>query len=125
MIVIKQRGGFSNLEKFLNRAQRRDVRHILEKYAKIGVDALSSATPYDTGKTSESWGYNVTVSKSGYSIAWTNTNVVNGVPIAIILQYGHGTRNGGYVQGQDYINSALRHIFDNLAEDVWREVTAP
>lgn len=122
MIVIKQRGNFNKTEKFLKKVSKKSFLHILEKYAKDGVVALSSATPVDSGKTSESWDYEIHTDKKGYSITWTNSNVVDGVPIAIILQYGHGTKNGGYVQGRDYINPALRPIFDKIANDAWKEV---
>lgn len=122
MIVIRQHGNFNNTERFLTRARKLDVRTILDRYGKEGVDALASATPVNTGLTASSWGYEVSVTKAGYSIAWTNSNVVDGVPIAIILQYGHGTGTGGYVQGIDYINPAIKPIFDEIEAGVWREV---
>jgi hypothetical protein len=124
-IVIKHKGNFDKIEKFLKRASKSDYLHILEKYGREGVSALSSATPVDTGKTANSWGYEIQRFKGSAIISWTNSNVVNGVPIAIILQYGHGTQNGGYVLGRDYINPAIKPIFDKMAEDVWREVTRP
>lgn len=96
---------------------------MLQKYGREGVRALSSATPIDSGKTANSWDYEIKQYQGGARISWTNSNVVDGVPIAIILQYGHGTRNGGYVQGRDYINPAIQPIFDKLAKDVWEEVT--
>ena len=123
MIVVKQSGNFNNTERFLNGAKKLDVKRILESYAKEGVRALSSATPVDSGLTASSWDYKIDISKGSYSISWTNSNVVDGVPIAIILQYGHGTGTGGYVQGRDYINPALRPIFDKIADSVWREVS--
>lgn len=123
MIVITQSGNFNNTERFLNGAKKLDVKRILESYAKEGVRALSSATPVDSGLTASSWDYKINISKGSYSISWTNSNVVDGVPIAIILQYGHGTGTGGYVQGRDYINPALRPIFDKIADSVWREVS--
>lgn len=122
MIVIRQHGNFNNTERFLTRARKLDVRTILDRYGKEGVDALASATPVRTGLTASSWGYEISVTKNGYSIAWTNSNVVDGVPIAIILQYGHGTGTGGYVQGIDYINPAIKPIFDEIEAGVWREV---
>ena len=122
MIVIRQHGNFNNTERFLARARKLDVRTILDRYGKEGVDALASATPVRTGLTASSWGYEISVTKNGYSIAWTNSNVVDGVPIAIILQYGHGTGTGGYVQGIDYINPAIKPIFDEIEAGVWREV---
>ena len=124
MIVITQSGNFNNTERFLNGAKKLDVKRILESYAKEGVRALSSATPVDSGLTASSWDYKINISKGSYSISWTNSNVVDGVPIAIILQYGHGTGTGGYVQGRDYINPALRPIFDKIADSVWREVSS-
>ena len=124
MIVITQSGNFNNTERFLNGAKKLDIKRILESYAKEGVRALSSATPVDSGLTASSWDYKIDISKGSYSISWTNSNVVDGVPIAIILQYGHGTGTGGYVQGRDYINPALRPIFDKIADSVWREVSS-
>ena len=89
----------------------------------MGVDALAAATPVDTGKTAASWTYEIEKKNGSYSIVWLNTNVNKYVNIALILQYGHGTRNGGYVKGRDYINPAIQPIFDKIAEDAWREVT--
>ncbi|HAQ03007.1 TPA: hypothetical protein DCQ22_03900 [Candidatus Nomurabacteria bacterium] len=123
MIVIKHRGNFNNTEKFLNGAKKIRFVNILEKYAREGVSALSDATPIDTSLTSNSWDFEITVTKNRYAINWINSNVVDGVPIAIILQYGHGTKNGGYVQGRDYINPALLPILDKLSENLWKEVT--
>lgn len=122
MVVIKQKGSFNKTRNFLDRVQRLNYKSILEKYAKEGVEALSSATPVDSGLTASSWGYEIDYDKFGFSISWTNTNVVDGVPIAIILQYGHGTRNGGYVQGVDYINPAIKPIFDKIQDKLWEEV---
>jgi hypothetical protein len=123
MIVIKHKGDFKNTELFLKRASKFDVKRVLERYGREGVAALSSATPKDTGLTASSWDYEVIVKDKSYIINWTNSNIVNGVPIAIILQFGHGTRNGGWVEGRDYINPAIRHIFDQIVNDVRREVT--
>lgn len=123
MVVVKHRGNFKRTEDFLKRATKIDYLKILEKYGKQGVAALSAATPVDTGKTANSWGYEITHVRGLYTISWTNTNVVDGVPIALVIQYGHATRNGGYVQGYDYINPALKSIFDNMADEAWREVT--
>lgn len=123
MIVIKHKGDFKNTEKFLKNASRFDIRHVLEKYGQEGVAALAAATPVDSGLTAKSWDYEVKITKGSYIITWTNSNVVDGVPIAIILQYGHGTRNGGWVQGRDYINPAIQPIFDKIVNEVWREVT--
>lgn len=123
MIIIKQHGNFKNLEKFLSGAKKSDCMHLLKQYGEEGVAALSSATPVDSGLTASSWNYKVSVLKNSYVVTWTNSNVQNGVPIALILQYGHGTNNGGYVTGRDYINPAIRPVFDKLANQAWTEVT--
>lgn len=123
MITVKQKGDFKNLEKFLKKARSVDYIRILERYGEEGVRALSNATPKDTGLTASSWSYTIKKTNGSYSLSWTNSNIQNGVPIAILIQYGHGTRNGGYVQGIDYINPALKPIFDKMSADIWREVT--
>lgn len=123
MITIKQSGDFSNIERFLNKASKFEIRSILTKYAQKGVQALQQSTPKNTGKTAASWGYEIEESKGSYSIVWTNSNINNGVSIALILQYGHGTGTGGYVSGIDYINPALKPIFDEIADEAWKEVT--
>ena len=112
MISFRHKGDFSKLSSFLEKAKEVVKLGDLDKYGRLGVEALSSATPKDTGKTSESWKYEIIHSKDSVSITFTNTNIQNGIPIAIILQYGHGTRNGGWVEGIDYINPAIRPIFD-------------
>ena len=122
MIVLTQSGNFNNTERFLKGAKKLDIKRILESYGREGVRALASATPVDSGLTADSWGFRVTISKGSFSIIWTNSNVVKGVPIAIILQYGHGTGTGGYVQGRDYINPAIQPIFQKIADSVWLEV---
>lgn len=123
MIKFRQQGDFSKTMRFLERAK--DAVHLenLDKYGRAGVAALSSATPVETGLTANSWYYEITNTATSAAITFKNSNIQNGVPIAIILQYGHGTRNGGYVQGRDYINPAIQPIFDQIAEEVWREVT--
>lgn len=123
MIVIRHKGNFKKTEEFLRRSANRDLRPILEKYAKKGVLALSSATPINSGLTASSWDYLIEIKNSQFSIIWTNSNIVNGVPIAIILQYGHAARDGSYVQGYDYINPALRPVFDAMVDELWKEVT--
>lgn len=123
MIKIKHRGSFNHIKAFFDRAKKLKIEEVLSKYGREGVDALSAATPIDTGITASSWSFKIEVTRRGYSISWHNSNVVNEVPIAIILQYGHATRNGGYVQGRDYINPSLRPIFDKISDAVWREVT--
>lgn len=123
MISIKQRGDFKKTEKFLQKSFGRDYLGVLEKYAQQGVSHLSAATPVDSGKTAVSWSYEIIQNNKSISIVWKNSNINNGVNIAIILQYGHGTRNGGYVSGRDYINPALKPIFDKMADAAWKEVT--
>ena len=123
MIRYRQKGSFKNLTMFLERAQKTFDVSTLDKYGQQGVAALASATPIDSGKTASSWGYVIEQKKGSVTITFTNTNIQNGVPIAIILQYGHGTSNGGWVEGRDYINPALRPIFDKLVDEAWREVT--
>ena len=122
MVIVKQKGDFSKTENFLNIISKKLYYRNLQKYAEQGVAALASATPIDSGTTANSWGYEIRQTKNSISIYWTNSNVNKGVPIAVIIQYGHGTRNGGYVQGRDYINPAMRPIFDKIAENVWKEV---
>ena len=123
MIKFVQKGDFSNLERFINRVLRKDYLNVLEKYGQLGVQMLSEYIPKDSGKTAASWSYQIVGENGKTSLVWTNSNINKGVPIAIILQYGHGTRNGGYVSGMDYINPAMRPIFEELADKVWREVT--
>ncbi len=122
MIEFKHKGSFKNTQKFLKNAQNVNLKKILEKYGEEGVQALASATPTKTGLTAKSWEYKIEINRGNISITWLNTNVVNGVPVAILLQYGHGTRGGGYVQGYDYINPAIQPIFDKIADTIWREV---
>lgn len=123
MIVLKNKGDFSKTTNFLKRITKLDYKSILSKYGKMGVDALAKATPIDTGLTASSWSYEIVEDDGGATIYWKNSNVVKGVPIAVILQYGHGTGTGGYVEGIDYINPALRSIFEGIADDAWKEVT--
>ena len=123
MITIKHHGDFKRTEGMFKRMSKFEIRSILNKYGDKGVAALSAATPKDTGLTASSWGYQVSKTGTGYSITWNNTNVNNGVNIALILQLGHGTGTGGYVQGVDYINPALASIFEQLADEAWQEVS--
>lgn len=125
MITINQRGDFNKTEKLLKKTFGKYYLGILDKYGQQGVSALSSATPIDTGLTAISWSYKIIQNEDGISIVWENSNVQKYVNIALILQYGHGTRNGGYVKGIDYINPALKPIFDRMAEAAWKEVTGP
>lgn len=122
MISFKQKGDFSKLTSFLEKAKEGIKIGDLDKYGREGVAALSSTTPIETGLTSNSWYYKINRSNGSVSISFHNSNIQNGVPIAIILQYGHGTRNGGWVEGRDYINPAIRPIFDKIADDAWKEV---
>ena len=123
MISFRHKGDFSKLTNFLERAKERVYLGDLNKYGRQGVAALASATPIDTGETASSWYYEIDNTKESASITFYNSNVQNGVPIAIILQYGHGTRNGGWVEGRDYINPAIQPIFDKIVDEAWREAT--
>ena len=123
MISFRQKGDFSKLTRFLERAKNFVHLGDLDRYGREGVAALASATPVDTGKTAASWYYDIKINKESASITFNNSNIQNGVPIAIILQYGHGTRNGGWVEGRDYINPVIQPIFDKIAEEAWKEVT--
>lgn len=123
MIRFRHRGDFKNTERLLRSAKNINYRLILEKYARQGIQALASVTPKDSGVTSDSWGYEISPSKSGFKLSWTNSSVNEGVPIVILLQYGHGTRSGTYVQGRDFINPAMRPLFETIAENIWKEVT--
>ena len=122
MINIRQKGDFKNLSSFLEKTKEKLNLGLLDKYGREGVAALQAATPKDTGKTSESWYYKIERKNGSVSLTFHNSNQNKGVPIAIILQYGHATRNGGYIEGVDYINPALRPIFDKIAEEAWKEV---
>lgn len=124
MIKFVQKGNFNNTEKFLKKMTSKNLFRNLEKYGEKGVQALSSSTPKDSGKTAISWDYEIKIGQKSVEIYWTNSNVNKGVNIAVIIQYGHGTNNGGYVQGRDYINPAMRPIFDEIADNVWKEVTS-
>lgn len=123
MITFRQKGDFSKLTRFLEKAKEVVRLGDLDKYGREGVAALASATPIESGRTASSWYYQVENKNGSASITFYNSNVNKGVPIAIILQYGHGTRNGGFVQGRDYINPAIQPIFDRIADEAWREVT--
>lgn len=123
MITFRQKGDFSKLTSFLERAKEAIKIGDLDKYGKEGVAALVSATPVDSGMTASSWTYEIEQTKGSATISFHNSNIQNGVPIAIILQYGHGTGTGGWVQGRDYINPAIQPVFDKIAENAWREVT--
>lgn len=123
MITFRHKGDFSKLTRFLERAKEAIRLGYLDKYGREGVAALASATPVDTGKTAASWYYKIEHKNGSATISFHNSNVNQGVPIAIILQYGHGTGTGGWVQGRDYINPAIQPIFDKIVNEAWREVT--
>lgn len=124
MIRFRHRGDLKKTEQFLRHAQSGNFYGNLNSLAQKGVEALASATPKDTGNTAGQWSYKVERSGASCKITWINSNVNQGVNIAIILQYGHGTGTGGYVEGRDYINPAIKPIFDQIADDVWKEVTS-
>lgn len=123
MISFTYKGNFNNIEDFFKRTTGKKYMYIFERYANEGLAALSSATPINTGLTAMSWEYRIEKTKNSIKIIWFNSNIVDGVPIAVVIQYGHGTRNGGYVEGIDYINPALKPVFDKLTQDLWAEVT--
>lgn len=123
MISFVHKGNFEKTLLFLKRAKEAEFLNRLDSVARDGVTALAQATPVDSGETASSWDYEIERTKTGAVIYWTNSNINQGVPIAILIQYGHATEEGAYVQGRDFINPAIRPIFDNIAETAWREVT--
>lgn len=124
MLSFESKGSFSKANAFLNRMAKKDILSTLDKYGEEGVRALANATPTETGETANAWSYKVEKSGSTYSITWINDHMdTAGQPIAILLQYGHGTGTGGYVQGRDYINPAIKPIFEKIKADVWKEMT--
>ena len=123
MITFRHNGDLKSTTRYLERAKQAIGLGLLDKYGREGVAALASATPTDTGLTAKSWYYEIENTKGSTTISFLNSNIQNGVPIAIILQYGHGTGTGGWVQGRDYINPAIQPIFDRIVKEAWREVT--
>ncbi len=123
MIGFRQKGDFSKLSSYLEKAKEAARIGVLDKYGREGVAALASATPVETGRTAGSWYYEIKRQNGSVSLIFNNSNVNKGVPIAIVLQYGHGTGTGGWVQGKDYINPAIQPVFDRIAETAWKEVT--
>lgn len=123
MIKFRHKGDFSKVTRYLVKSKGATRRFDFDKYGQAGVTALASATPVDSGATANAWSYEIKQTAGKASITFTNSHVNKGVPIAIILQYGHGTGTGGYVQGRDYINPAIQPIFDQLADSAWKEVT--
>ena len=121
MVSFRSKGDFGKTDTYLKKLLSRNYIRTLEKYAKEGVIALASATPVDTGLTANSWSYEIVKTANGHSIYWKNSNINNGVSIALILQYGHGTRGGTFVQGRDYINPVIRPIFDKMSEQLRKE----
>lgn len=122
-ITFTTRGTWDKTTRYLDRLKTVQITSILNKYGQRGVAALAAATPVETSQTANSWTYEIVVKRGSYTIHWKNTHVEGGAPIAVLLQYGHGTGTGGYVQGRDYINPAIQPIFDQIAEEAWREVT--
>ncbi len=122
-VVFEVSGDTKKLERFLSRMKKKEYMRILDKFGRDGVQALSNATPVESGATAASWDYEIQQSRGGAAIYWTNSNMNGNVNIAIILQYGHGTGTGGYVQGRDYINPAIQPVFDKIAEEAWKAVT--
>lgn len=123
MITIKHEGSFNSIEKILNKALKRDYLNIISEYADKGVAELKKATPSDSGKTANSWGYEIIDKKGIVTVYFTNDNIENGLNIAILLIYGHGTKNGSYVQGNDFVTPVINMVFKDLADKMWREVT--
>jgi hypothetical protein len=123
MITITQKGSFRNTERYLSKLKSAQLFAVLNKYGSLGQNALSNATPADTGLAANSWFYTIEQRPGYYSIRWHNSDVENGFPVAVMIQYGHGTGTGGYVQGRDYINPAIRPIFDQIVAEAVREVT--
>jgi hypothetical protein len=124
VISFSSKGDFKNTDAFLKKMSRGDIFKSLDRYGSEGTSALAHATPMDTGETAGSWSHEVLIKNQTYSIIWSNGNIVDGIPVAILIQVGHGTRGGGYISGRDFINPALRPIFDRILNEVWREVTA-
>lgn len=122
MITLKVFGNFKNSDRFLKKMSTTDFANSLKSVGQKGVDALSAATPMDSGLTASSWGYELERTKTTFTFTWTNSNVVSGFPVAVMLQYGHGTGTGGYVQGRDYINPSMAPIFEQIINDLWMEV---
>ena len=122
MAIFSHRGSFDKLESFLARMQRQDISPVLHAYAQQGVTALSTNTPMDSGRAASSWWYEIEQTGTTIRIFWTNDNIENGFAVAVMIQYGYGTGTGGYVQGRDYINPAMRPIFDRIAEELWKVV---
>lgn len=125
MIQIKHRGSFKKTERFFNKMIRRDYLNVMEKYAELGLAVLREATPEDTGKTKAGWNYIIEEKEKGkVTIAYTNSSMNDGVSIVLLLMYGHGTQDGGYVQGEDFVHPAIRPVFRELVDKIWKEVNS-
>ena len=122
MIKVRHRGNFKHAEKLFNNVTRKAYLNDLGNYGELGVKALSEATPVDSGKTANSWTFDIEKNRDNIAISWLNTNEVDGVSVAFLLQYGHGTGTGKYVRGRDYINPAMRPVFDEIADGAWKGV---
>lgn len=122
MIIVTSKGDYKKTRDFLHKMAQNDIFVDLEKYGQLGIDALAKATPVDSSLTRNSWDYRVIKDRRNPGIEWYNTNEVNGTPVAILIQYGHGTGTGGYVAGRDYINPAMRPVFDKIADEIWKKV---
>jgi hypothetical protein len=123
MVTFKQKGNFKKTETFLKKITHKDLYSRLDEFGQMGVDALAEATPKRTGLTAASWYYTIEKTKDSVAIYWNNSNIQNGVNIAVMLEYGHGTGNGGYVVGRNYITPAIQPIFDKIADEIWKGVT--
>lgn len=122
VITVTHKGNYDKTTRFLNGLRQKRYINILNEYGKRGVEALSAATPVDTGVTAGSWSYDVHSTPTGYEISWSNSSQNKGISIVILNQYGHATRNGGWVKGVDFINPAIQPIFEKMADEIWREV---
>jgi len=120
LITFKISGDFSKTESFLRR--KYNIKSILDRYGSLGVQALKTNTPLDTGETAEAWKYEIIKDNRGYKLIWTNDHIVNGIPVVILLQYGHGTTGGTFVEGRDFINPAMKPIFEKISEELWKEI---
>ena len=123
MISFKHKGDFKKTTAFLKAVGKGDYLRGLDKYGELGVQLLRESTPKRTGKTADSWSYNITKTRTGISLNWTNSNINDGVSVAVVIQLGHLTPQGYYIEGVDYINSALKPLFDTLGKELWEEVT--
>lgn len=122
MITVESKGSFKNIDRFLEKMSKRDILTALRAYGQDGVYALSKATPVDTGLAASSWSYQVSKKRGRYTLSWHNTNIENGIPVVILIQYGHGTRSGSWVEGVDFINPVIQPLFDRIASEIWEEV---